>query len=178
MSKLINIAGQPGAGKTHYIKNKVLPHINNNLCILDTNNEYPEFPLMTKIVNKGKYRINPANFNSDYGFDDFLNDCRALTNFILIIEDATIFLDGTSRTENFKSLLIGRRHKNLNIFLLFHSINRIPPFAYEMQDYMIVLKTGDIISKIKAKFDNPKILEVIERFENIPIEQHPLTIIK
>jgi hypothetical protein len=152
MSKLILIVGQKGAGKSHSVKNVILPKVKNAIVYDVYNYEYPDLE-----------ETEPEEYKSGkmkYVGEDEERMLDSLTNYrntCFIMEDATVFLDNSKRSKPFKRVIYGMRHKNVMIVLLFHALNRVPKWLYEQSNVLILLKTGDFVEDVRTKFKDPRI---------------------
>lgn len=113
------------------------------------------------------------DINKEYGdyynkpfedFETFLNRItdESIKKHYIVIEEATIFFDTSSRFEQMKNLLVRARHTGNIIQLNFHSFLSVPKNIYNLLDYVVVFKTNDTIMTVKAKFDNPEVIQAFE----------------
>lgn len=139
--------GKQGRGKTTLTKQLLddrpegMP-----VVIYDINNEYTE------------YYTEP--FIDD--FDEFLDSVKDLENHYIVIEEATIFFDTSSRFKQMKKLLVRIRHTHNIVQLNFHSWLSVPKNIYNLIKYVTIFKTNDSFMTVKAKYDYPMILEAYE----------------
>lgn len=184
MSKLVLVVGGTGAGKTTFTKSNFL-NVPKAL-IYDTNNEYGDFPYVD--VN-GMNAKGIKRLSTSVDFADFIQaatksneqgEVIGLNYSTVIIEDCTIFLTANIQAENFKKFLISKRHANNFIVLLFHSLNKIPTFCYELANYMVLLKTNDYLSIVDKKFKEPRVTEAFMQVREASVngEQWPKRIVK
>jgi len=142
------IVGMTGTGKTTHVKSLIKSLDINKVLIYDTNREY----LLE---------------NNLPDFIDFLQMLINARNKVVIIEDATIFLKKRGYTAEIEKSMVQRRHTSNYIFLLFHSINKIPSYIIELANIITIFKTGDKIDNV-IKLDNEIILNTF-----IEVNQHP-----
>ena len=152
-----------GTGKSYYVVNDIIPKCKNAL-ILDiyAEDKYKDF----ETVEIGNYtggirKISCEGKNMDLLFDKFINYVYDLKNTCIVIEDCSLFLN-SNVDSSFKTLLIKKRHKNINYVLLFHSLNQIPPFVFELSNYLVLSKTNDTPQKIWAKFGREDLNQLYE----------------
>lgn len=117
--------GRRGTGKTTFSK-ELLSKTNLPIVVYDINQEY------TNYYNKP--------------FDDFkifLEKIVKLQGHYILIEEATIFFDISSRQEIMKNLLVRARHTGNFIHLNFHSFATVPKSISDLVEYITVFKTND-----------------------------------
>jgi hypothetical protein len=158
--KMLLAVGQPGSGKSHFVKTQILNKVE-NLYIFDVYNyEYPQL----EAVEPDKYKKGLAKYTGT-DTDLLFKSIEKYRNTCFVCEDATIFLDNHKKTEEFKKVVYGRRHSNIFIVLLFHSLNRIPVWLMEQTNILVLLKTQDEFKRIEKKFSNPKIIKAFKFLE-------------
>lgn len=151
MSKAHIICGMTGTGKTTLVQN-LIRHVPNKQAffIYDINNEYREFfqyPLMD--------------------FEDFAYKSTLLNNAVIIFEEATIFLDGRFVSDRYiQKTLILKRHRNNFIFLIFHAVAEIAPFAYRLSNYITLFKTNDLPDLSARELRDPRLKPIMERVKH------------
>lgn len=173
---LILIAGHTGQGKTPYLnstflKNESVPNPenkekriyypvigSNKQYIFDVNDEY-RLPVDSRKFDRMRH--------IDCDIEIFMDKCKELKGFNIVIEDATGFLRGKQNAK-FARLLTGKIFSKNNYILIFHSINRIPPELMEMANFLILFKTNDNIDLIDRKFKNEKVNAAFLRLRNKP----------
>ena len=134
MNDLILLIGTTGTGKSTHA-NKLIKDINKLCLVYDVQNEYKRENLTYPILIEVK---------------QFIGICSNLINSTVLFEEATAFFSG-SISKDMMHLIVSKRHKNLDIILIFHSINSVPPRLYELASKIVLLKTNDEPKKIKAK---------------------------
>lgn len=160
LNKTIIIAGAPGHGKT----TKILELIKNypkKVLIYDVNNEkaYSQFPLIQ--VNEIK--------NHSWGVARvFSTDIKTVVktidehfwNGLVVFEDATKYLpSGVANVDYWRSIFTNYRHRNRDYFFTFHSLKRIPPFVYEMSNYLTLFKTREQFDGALKKVPNFNVVQ-------------------
>lgn len=128
-----------GQGKSYFTKNAIK---NKNCFVFDVNNEYDWLPF--EADNDGGYTV--SRYFGD--FNTFLNKVELKRNSNIIFEEATGFLKGQVGKRMVR-IIIGKRHTKNNIFLLFHSINSVPPAISDICNYVVLFKTMDMPNNIK-----------------------------
>jgi len=138
------MVGRRKTGKTTLSK-KLLDERPKNMPVLiyDINKEY------------GKYY--PEKFVDFEVFLDRITDEKVKNTYILI-EEATIFFDTSSRFEEMKNVLVRARHTGNIIQMNFHSWLSVPKNIFNLLDYVVVFKTNDTIQTIKMKYDQPDVI--------------------
>lgn len=152
--KLICIVGQPGAGKSYFAQNELMSKLPNYFVYDLYNYEYKDLPE----EEPNKYKEGKKKYTGDDP-ELLLNSLRRFRNTAFIMEDATVFLDNHKKSEDFKRVIYGRRHCNLLIVLLFHSLHRVPVWIFEQTNIVVLFKTQDSEDTIKRKFKDPRILQ-------------------
>ena len=157
--KAVLIVGKPGAGKSYFFKNEILPKLNKVLIFDQYGYEYPEATLTDGKKDTGESML---RFSGD--FWELVNFSGRFPNRAIIIEDATNFLQGAIHDEPLRKMFAARRHYNQQLYFLFHTLSSIPPFIYSMSDYVVLFKTKDFKERVKNRFQDE---ELFRAFENI-----------
>jgi DNA helicase HerA-like ATPase len=144
MSKCHIIVGATGTGKTTFVKKLLKKASKQSLFIYDVNNEYKEY----------------FNYPFIY-FEDFIESATRLKNGILVIEEATIFLNNRSSNENLKEILVRKRHTNLYVILVFHSMRSVPRYIYELSNYITIFKTNDSPDMTSKELKDDRIYDIM-----------------
>ncbi len=175
---VVVFVGKPRTGKTVELL-KSIDRDKKKVLIYDLNNEpkYRKFPKMPldklPTWKAGKYRV----FTHDAAglLKDIADNVR---NATVVLEDATSYLNSNTNAI-LQKLLVSRRHWNLDIFLTFHSLNRVPPLVYEMSNFIVIKKTQDSSRKLYKmdKIPNPDaLIEAWKRVNASPNEFEQITI--
>lgn len=118
--KIFLIVGGRGTGKTTYLEN-LLPN-DSTICELFVTERY-------------------KNFKKRVRFDDLkLSNC---VNTKIIIEDATQIVMGGG-TLRLRQIMVGCKQMGSDVFMVFHSVNFIPPFVYALFDYMVLFASDPV----------------------------------
>jgi len=132
--KLILVIGGTGVGKRTFVKE----NFGKKSVVVEINNEYAD--VQCKRFVKTSY----DTFLQLIKDENFIN-----TN--IVFEEATGFFRGNS-SKIIDSILIAKRHLNVNLIFVFHSINKIPPVFSELSNWVILFYTNDEPKKITAKY--------------------------
>lgn len=97
--------------------------------------------------------------------DEFIELAQQRRHTTIVIEEATIFLEGKTHP-NMRRLMVDRFHHRNNIIIMFHSVNAINPRILEMSDYIVLFKTGDSDAIIRRKC--PKIYLDFLKLQKMP----------
>ena len=116
--KIVLVVGGRGTGKTTYLE---------NLC--PDNSTVVELFITDRYAGGSYRRIMFDNLT--------LKDC---INTTLIIEDATQITAANS-TRQVKQIIVSSKQLGSDVFLVFHSVNYIPPFVLAMFDYMVLFNS-------------------------------------
>ena len=76
---------------------------------------------------------------------------------LIVVDEATLFFDSHKAGE-LEHLLVGKRHDNNFIVLLFHSLSDFPPYIKRKIDYIVLLKTADDEPAVIKKFGRDSIV--------------------
>lgn len=164
MSERLNVinlvVGAPGHGKTTKIL-ELLKRYPRKILIYDINKEkaYSDFPLI---------ELKDIRFHSHGIARVFTPDTRALVdaidkhyyNGLVVFEDATKYLpSGVANVFSWRSIFTNYRHRNRDYIFTFHSLNRIPPFVYEMSNYITLFKTKEQFDGSLKKVPNFSVVQ-------------------
>ena len=111
-------------------------------------------PVMIYDINKEYQTEYPKKFVDFEVFLEQITD-ESVKNTYILVEEATIFFDTSSRFEEMKNLLVRARHTGNVIQLNFHSWLSVPKNIINLCDYVVVFKTNDTEKTLLAKYDNP-----------------------
>lgn len=157
----------PGCGKTTQILKQILAflkqHPKEKVIIYDINREpaYKNFPIceleQLPALKPGIYRI----INPDYN-KVLAAISETFRNGLVVLEDANYYLTA-ARNMTLWQILVSRRHMGMDVVLTFHSLARVPPYLYEMLNYIILFKTNENADRVKSKIPN---FEMVDRVKN------------
>jgi len=114
-------------------------------------------PVLVYDINKEYGKYYPQKFVDFEVFLEMIADEKVKNTYILI-EEATIFFDTSSRFEEMKNILVRARHTGNIIQMNFHSWLSVPKNIFNLLDYVVVFKTNDTIQTIKMKYDNEQVI--------------------
>lgn len=144
-SQGIIVVGAPGCGKTYFTKHTLLKDVNPAaLHLFDTNKEYADIYPYPFTPNVDKFLAKVY---------DMENDAFLIRNAVIVVEDATSFFSNRGRDECMQRILVGRRHPNISIVLLFHSMRDIPKYIMTKCNLLVMFKTVDSVKFVKNEFD-------------------------
>lgn len=144
------IAGMTGVGKSTFVKNQLdkVPE-KGAFYIYDVNNEY-----------KAYYNYELIDF------EDFAYNCTLLSDSIIVYEEATVFLDGRLKCDQYvQKVLTLKRHRNNFIFLVFHAVAEIPPYVYRLCNFITLFKTNDLPDMSARELRDPRLKDFMERIK-------------
>jgi len=156
MSRAVAIVGGTGCGKTFFTKQLIAKVNKSALMIFDVNNEY------------GTYY--PYPFDAD--IDKFLNRAYRKKNCVILIEDATAFLSNRGRADVLQKILVGKRHTNNTVILLFHSFRALPKYIMDLCNTVVIFKTNDPEKIVSDGFQNPELTKAWRRVQDAA-KNHP-----
>lgn len=147
MSQAIIIVGAPGCGKTYFTKHTLLAPVHRDaLYIFDTNKEYGDiYPYPFK-PNVELFLSRIYNMETD----EFL-----MKNAVVLIEDATSFFSNRGFDIVMQRIIVGRRHPNITLILLFHSLRDVPKYIVNKCNLMFIFKTVDSEKYVRSEYDGP-----------------------
>lgn len=134
-----------------------------NCFVYDYRGE-PAYNSFSDNLNEGRCKLH-GMFGEKSVWKSYIEVAKKKTNTWLLIEEATIFLNGR-QDEAMRELLVSKRHRGHNIILLFHTIRTVPPFIFDMCDYIFLHKTAEDAQDVKKK--RPSILP-----QFLAVKQHP-----
>lgn len=152
--KLTIIIGMTQQGKSRFTKTcigyaedgrKINPRAQNNCFVFDVNNEYTWLPM-----ERADENLTQSRYFGD--FNTFVNKCAIKRNNNIVFEEATGYLKGNVG-KKITQLIIGKAHTKNNYFLLFHTINSVPPEIIGVCNYVILFKTMDEPKNIKKSMN-------------------------
>ena len=138
------IVGATNTGKSTLVKSLIKRANKSALFIYDVNNEYKDFF--------------PYPF---VDFETFINSATRIKNAVLVIEEATIFLNNRGSCDALKEILVRKRHTNVAIFLVFHSMRSIPRYIYELSNYITIFKTNDSADMTAKELKDSRIEKIM-----------------
>jgi hypothetical protein len=137
---VVCVIGAMGEGKSPYVKNLVR-----------------NSPFKNKLVNDVRYEYTGEKYPEDKGvfitFHDFevFKNCifelpgeegSGITKAEIIFEEATIY-GGRIASEDFKRFIFAAQHRNLFVYLMYHSVKDTPEFLIRNANVIILFNTGE-----------------------------------
>lgn len=144
------IVGASGSGKSTLTKYLIRNMPRSRLRPYDVNGEYYKCEQCIASNTKNCSHIELPDI------DDFLDKMIETRNCAIIIEEATVFFGQRSDNKKIKRILVGARHNNNMVFLIFHAIGDIPEKIYTLIDDVIVFNTSDQRHNVEEK--HPRLL--------------------
>lgn len=135
--KAFAIIGMRGMGKTFIVKKLVSGSHPESRLIYDPNNEYGDlypYPLLK--------------------FNDFARKVTQVKNAVIVVEEATIFLNNRGFDIDFVDTIVRARHTNNTIILVFHSLRALPKYIFDLMNYVVLLKTNDNVDYVEKEYRN------------------------
>lgn len=166
---LVLIIGMTNEGKSYFTKQYLSKA--RRVLAFDVNNEYCEgtgkgnkgseelgtcYPLIgldDEIPDKARFYGKPQ---------DFLALSKEVTNTHVVFEEATGFFKGRI-SQDMTEQIIGKAHTGNQYIFLFHSIQRTPKELFELANYCVLFRTGDIEDDVKRKA--PRILPAFKKLQ-------------
>ncbi|MGQ9847205.1 MAG: AAA family ATPase [Bacteroidales bacterium] len=151
--RIILVIGCIGSGKTTLITNFLKKYRNEPIIIYDINREiaYRNIRIIDhrniRKIKKGIYR---SICDDPYVFFDTIK--QSFYNGVLILDDFDRYQSQISDT--IKNIIIGHRHKGLDIIIVFHSLARVMPVIYENASDIILFKTTESPDRALYKLPN------------------------
>jgi hypothetical protein len=181
--------GGRGKGKTDFLKHLVKSTHLPKVLIVDTfDNErwrtmetwdHPEWakeviPIIPaekiKVWKKGVYRIFDADLEKIK--NTIAND---LLNCLLIWEDASKYYKSRLTKDELR-ILYDTKQRNIDSVYVFHSLRKATVEIVENSDLLTLKKTGDNLTTIDRKYQNPAINALFEEVQKHPDKYHAATI--
>lgn len=162
--KLYVIIGKPGAGKSPFVRN----FIRDRRCLIfDIQSEYGEKTKYPGQIPVGLPDNNtkPRSRFTGTDVDKFIETANTKQQTVIVFEEATAFFVG--KTEKaLRRFIINRFHTgNVSLFI-FHSIQSVPPFIFDMCNYIVLFKTNDLYDNVRRK--RPELLEAFQKLKSKP----------
>jgi len=153
--------GQTGAGKTTFVKKKILNRLltgeyDIKPFIFDPNGEYIEY-----------------GSEKNTSFKDFINECMNREKSLIVFEEATIFFRHGVNSEQIMNMLVRKRHTQNIIVLNFHALRQVPAHILDFTDYLTLFRTKDNPNIIYNRFkDYPEVIQLYEVLSSVKDEKY------
>ena len=169
------LIGAPNTGKTTELL-KLIGSIGKRQLIFDLNNEpkYKTFPSMP-VDRISRWRADSLKTYRIFHSEPEVVIQKIhdhLRNAVLVLEDATSYIDPTT-TRILRKILVSRRHWNLDIFLTFHSLATVPPLVFGMCNFIVLKKTNENAKKIKGMDKIPNPNSLLQSWEEVNTHMDP-----
>lgn len=162
------IIGNRGTGKTDFLKNTVVQLMPNFQKVLITetmdsavwqnlatwNQPQNESIKIARIAPEdvSRFRRGIALTYSSDTTAMFAEVNEHLQNAVLVMEDSTKYI-GSKLPGDIRKLILDSKQKNLDVFLVFHSLTAVPPELIRICNVIVLFKTNDgQISETKYPF--------------------------
>jgi len=145
--------GMRGMGKSYLVKQLIEKYPKDNRLIFDPNGEY-----------QGMY-----NHPRIDKFPIFADRANKVENAVVVVEEATVFLNNRGFNLDFLELIVRARHTNNTIILVFHSFKKAPKYLFDIVNYAVILKTGDKVDYLEKEFDNERLTSAYLEIKNAPM---------
>ena len=119
--KVFCVVGGQGSGKTYFLE-QTLSQSNTVIFELVKTNRWQGF--------------------TKYFFEDYVSGkvtYKEIANKNIVFEDATSYV-GSNMTNTFKRLVVYSKQIGSNVYIVFHSVNIIPPFLWTYLNYITLFK--------------------------------------
>lgn len=173
------VLGTRGSGKTFFTKRAIRSanKANKKVLIIDTF-DHPSYQSVPRIKPIDIKNIEAGEIVRVFGGETnkILSACNDFSNGLLIIEDATKYIEG-KLSEDVKQFVLDSKQKNIDIIFLFHGFGAAPPALFRVCDKIILMRTGD--NPTLRKNNLPNFEEVMEAYGRIKEskEKYPYEII-
>ena len=131
------VVGMRGMGKSYIVKQLLQNTHPDSRLIYDPNIEY------TDLYNKPLLK-----------FEQFAQTVPRVSNAVIVVEEATIFLNNRGYDSDFVEAVVRARHTNNTIILVFHSLQDLPKYLFRLMNFIILLKTHDTADYVDKQFRN------------------------
>lgn len=164
----IVIAGAPGTGKTTLALNHVVEYPKKALII--TSNSYdPKYKRFVKIGVQHISKFRNTNNKVILEATDFTSLFSLIRdnvrNALLVLDDSRFFVDARLQRE-LEQILINRRHYNLDIIIICHSLNKVPISIWPYATGIVLFYTTDSPDNIRKEVPNrADVIKLITRLK-------------
>lgn len=122
-AKVFILCGGRGSGKTYLLENTLKK---GNTVVIE-------------LAKTDRWQGCEKFFFNDIAKPDF--DYKKIANKNIVFEDATSYLS-SNLANKMKEILIFSKQLGSDIFIVFHSINIIPPFMFYLFNYLIIFNSS------------------------------------
>ena len=156
------IVGKDGQGKSHLIKNQILPVFGNSAIIYDFHGDYKQEKLKGKLFEMDQAK-------------DFIDYCATdkIKNRCIVAEEADNFLPRDNKNpfnvDRIKVKWIlsrkGSHHCNNCVIFIYHALPRIPDEVKYFYDWFFLFDQEASYKKVKDCWDGDKIFDAYQMHE-------------
>ena len=147
--------GKKKSGKTHLVKE-----------YLDT-----YFAGLPRLIN---------DVNNEYGVglppppEEFIKRSLNFKQGVVVYEEATSMF-GYQRDDTTAQVMTRSRHTGVSIIFCFHSISDIPRYIARNSDFLVLFKTGDVLTDVASKFGrgNTKVINAFLELQKADLLKTP-----
>lgn len=149
--KRIIFIGAPEHGKSTQLR-KLIDSRNEGVIVHNQGQQkaYSDLPVISfekmKLMKSGKYQVQEPDALEFYqiAYNNFRNG-------FVVGEDASEYMP-PQKIQSIYKLVIGLRHKGIDLALIFHSIAETPPYIIRQANEIILFKTSDNWENVKDRF--------------------------
>lgn len=163
INEITLIVGRRGTGKTT-AQRKILMENRKKSLVVDTfpHPSWSDHPIVEidklKYWKAGNYRIILGSNESDFETDlvkigQYANNCN------IVFEDARKYFSH-SVPKQVERIIIDSKQKNVDVYIMYHSLSQVPKYLREMYDNLILFKTGDA-PDVYRRFSNYAEIEAV-----------------
>lgn len=167
------LLGRRGTGKTFYMKRVIMSFLmkQSKALIIDTL-DHPAYFGVKTIPPEFIRGMRGGDCCRCWGSntDKILEACEEFKNGLLVIEDATKFIEGRLQ-DSVKRLVYDSKQKNVDIVFIFHGFVACPPALFRICDNIVLFKTGDVPDV--RKNDLPAFEEVSKAHAAVMADKNP-----
>lgn len=173
INKVSLLLGRRGTGKTFYLKCVIMSFLmkQSKVLVVDTL-DHPSYAGVKTIDPRAIARMSAGDCCRCWGSetDEILLACENFRNGLLIIEDATKFIEGRLQ-DSVKRMVYDSKQKNVDIIFVFHGFVACPPALFRICDNIVLFKTGDVPDV--RKNDLPAFDEVCKAHREVMADKNP-----
>lgn len=178
----IAIAGRKRTGKSTYLlerfKNNYDPKQKILLVIGTENTAYQEIPRARNFNELKSWKYGPLKYYVRGDRNQMLSDIQQIAEMGILRQGAVVFEDATAYIKAnppqvVEDFLVDHRMYQLDLWFTLHSLNRVPPFLWEMINYVTVFKTNDTLKKLSGKDAIPNLNSIIDAWKKVQSDKSP-----
>jgi len=160
------IAGGRGTGKTTFARAKIVDPQwtgKQKVLVVDTfrHHKYKDLKQLTPTLlpkwKSGTYFLGHSDVNKTMRY---ITTMPNMYNSIIVFEDATKYIQGNV-PDNIRKFILDTKQKNIDVYFLYHALQRIPPFMCENSDVLFLLKTNDVDKNASRFAERDAVLQAL-----------------